>query len=409
MILEAVIVCVNYADFLSYTLPLNRIHFDKIVVVTSPADKDTQKLCEYYHVQCVQTNVFYEDGAIFNKAKGINVGMQELTQAGWVLHLDGDIVLPPQFRTTLDPIDLDPSFIYGVDRLMCTSYQDWAKHLANPHLTQEDGVYIHPNNASMPIGTRIAKYGTVDGYIPIGFFQLWNPTVSGINHYPQEHGDAGRSDMLFAMLWPRNKRGFIPEIVTIHLESEKITKMGANWQGRTTQQFSPLSIVKEAISLTKPTVVVTDSLGYQEELDVTVKSAQLEAVIPVSISVVKRSDTTVDIPNRLVKHPILAADRESLSVSSDKINNGLYEGNSFSMDIKHVHIDTISMDNTVAIAEVHQIYPTETLSAVILPIVNNGVIKADKNKISVLHFTIGSLFTFALFGIAYLSYLYFGL
>ena len=241
MILECVIISVGYADFLAQTLPLNKNHFDKIVVVTSPADVETQKLCEYHHVQCLQTNVFYENNAVFNKAKGINAGLKELTQKGWVLHLDGDMVLPPQFRSTLEPLDLDQSYVYGVDRLMCTSYADWAAHQARPFLTQENGIYIHPTCATMPVGTRIAKYGTADGYIPIGFFQLWHPKGSGINHYPQEHGDAGRSDMLFSMLWPRSKRGFIPEVVTIHLESERLSKMGANWRGRTTRPFSPLS------------------------------------------------------------------------------------------------------------------------------------------------------------------------
>ena len=114
----------------------------------------------------------------------------------------------------------------------------------------------------MPIGTRIAKYGTIEGYVPIGFFQLWNPICSGINHYPQEHGDAGRSDMLFAMQWPRNKRGFIPEIITIHLESEKLVSMGKNWKGRQTRPFGPViqsDNIKENIRLDK---VVPDIVCY---------------------------------------------------------------------------------------------------------------------------------------------------
>ncbi len=239
MILEAVIVCVQYSDFLAHTLPANKNQFNKLVVVTTPDDIETQKLCEYHHVQCLQTNVFFENGDVFNKAKGINAGIQQLTQEGWVLHLDSDMVLPPQFRGTLEPINLDPTYVYGVDRLMCTSFADWSDHVHKPHLTQEASIFIHPTCPTMPVGARIAKYGTAEGYIPIGFFQLWNPKGSGINHYPQEHGDAGRSDMLFSMQWPRSKRGFIPEIITIHLESEKC-EMGSNWRGRKTQMFGPL-------------------------------------------------------------------------------------------------------------------------------------------------------------------------
>lgn len=47
--LEAVIVCENYADFLAYTLLENKIFFDNLVVVTSPEDKRTRRLC--YHLE----------------------------------------------------------------------------------------------------------------------------------------------------------------------------------------------------------------------------------------------------------------------------------------------------------------------------------------------------------------------
>lgn len=57
MKLEAVIVCDNYSDFLAHTLPDNRILFDKIVVVTSFEDKETQRVCEFWHVQCIKTDV----------------------------------------------------------------------------------------------------------------------------------------------------------------------------------------------------------------------------------------------------------------------------------------------------------------------------------------------------------------
>lgn len=250
MYLEAVIVSVGYSDFLAETLPFNKGHFDKLVVVTSPADLDTQRLCQYHHVECVVTDVFYHNGDVFNKAKGINAGLARLSGKGWVLHLDGDIVLPAQFRGIVAPLELDPELLYGVDRLMCTSYADWHAFKQVPHLTEENGIYIHPHYAPMPVGTRIAKYGTDQGYIPIGFFQLWNAAVSGITRYPEEHADAGRTDMLFAMLWPRKRRGFIPEVLTIHLESERLATMGKNWRGRQTRLFGPLSVEVSEVVVT---------------------------------------------------------------------------------------------------------------------------------------------------------------
>jgi hypothetical protein len=44
---EAVIICDKYHDFLGKTLPHNKYQFDKLVVVTSYEDKETQRICEH--------------------------------------------------------------------------------------------------------------------------------------------------------------------------------------------------------------------------------------------------------------------------------------------------------------------------------------------------------------------------
>lgn len=86
-----------------------------------------------------------------------------------------------------------------------------------------------------PIGTRVA-IDSFGGYIPIGFFQLWHAGSTEIKKYPEVHGNAARTDMQFALQWPRTKRSFLPELVVYHLESEP-APMGANWNGRKTKTF----------------------------------------------------------------------------------------------------------------------------------------------------------------------------
>jgi len=39
--IEMVEVCINYSDLLKITLPTAKLHFDNIVIVTSPEDKKT--------------------------------------------------------------------------------------------------------------------------------------------------------------------------------------------------------------------------------------------------------------------------------------------------------------------------------------------------------------------------------
>jgi len=232
--IEGVSVSVGYADFLAWTLPFNKQHFDKYVIVTSTEDKATQDICNYWNVECIITDVFYEDNSPFNKGKGINVGLSKLSLDGYVVHMDSDIFLPPKTRMILDSVDLHPANIYSIDRLMCKSFSSFIHHLSNP-LNQHgpDGIMRLTN---FEYGSRLVDTSH-EGWLPIGFFQLWCPNVSKVYEYSTEHGTADRSDVLFTKQWPRHNRVLIPELVGIHLESEQLP-MGINWSGRKSKLFS---------------------------------------------------------------------------------------------------------------------------------------------------------------------------
>lgn len=227
----------NYSDFLAHTLPYNKIHFNRLVVVTDTKDTATKNLCEYHHVQCIQTDVFYDNGDSFNKGKGINEGLKALSLNGWVVQLDADIYLPPLTRTILDRIELDNETIYGIDRMMCPNYEEWQRFIEKPRKIQEAYIYIHPT--AFPVGVRIAEYMN-KGYEPIGYFQMWNPKCSGVTEYPTQHGKADRTDVLHAKKFSRIKRQLLPEILCIHLDSEgqTVDNMGKNWNGRQTAMFT---------------------------------------------------------------------------------------------------------------------------------------------------------------------------
>jgi hypothetical protein len=234
MRIESVITCVGYSDFLAYALPINKAMVDYLVVVTSTEDKKTQRLCEFLNVRCVVTDKFNTSTG-FSKGAGINEGLAVLKKDGMVLHMDADIVLPPLFRQVVDQADLDPHYIYGCDRFMVPSFEAWQKFLIEPSLQHENSVYLHTN--AFEIGTRIVSpdYG---GYVPIGYWQLWNPAYSKVTTYPAEHTSAGRGDMLFAKNWPRNKRAHLADLVVYHLESEQ-GPQGMNWNKRVSAPFAP--------------------------------------------------------------------------------------------------------------------------------------------------------------------------
>ena len=67
MKIEAVIVCVDYADLLAETLPHNLPHFDRTLVITSPEDRETQELCRKLSVPFYATTLFHKDGDPFKQ------------------------------------------------------------------------------------------------------------------------------------------------------------------------------------------------------------------------------------------------------------------------------------------------------------------------------------------------------
>lgn len=240
MYLEGVIVCVNYSDYLAYTLPHNRSHFDNLVVVTDLKDESTKHVCDYYHVKCVQTDAFYEDGNSFNKGKGINEGLKHLNKSDWVIHLDADIYLPPLTRHILENVPLQKNKMYGVDRLMCPSYDEWMKFQSKPRKINDSYVFVYLD--AFQIGVRICEFNNKDGgYEPIGYFQLWNPKGSNVFDYPTEHDFCDRTDVIHCKKFRRENRELLPEFAVIHLDSIN-AEMGTNWQGRKTPIFGNQSL-----------------------------------------------------------------------------------------------------------------------------------------------------------------------
>lgn len=233
--IEAVITCVKHADFLAHTLPINKPIFDRIIIATSPEDKATQRVCDYWGVRYHATDAFQERWGHFCKGAAINEVLALLDRDAWIVHMDADIVLQPNAREVLVRADLDPEMIYGIDRVMCPNYKAWQSFIGNPQPhTEGNGFFINMVHSGFPVGTRVA-FQHAGGYIPIGFFQLWH-AQSGVTKYIDGHTDAGREDSHFSAQWPRRKRGFIPEITAYHLESE-FAEMATNWQGRKTKPF----------------------------------------------------------------------------------------------------------------------------------------------------------------------------
>ena len=152
--LEAVTVCVNYADFLEQTLPHNLAHFDHYLVVTSDDDRRTINLCQRLGVECRRTNLLHFDNDIFAKARAIDFGLAYLRRDDWVVHLDADVYLPPTTRNVLNRVALDSSCIYGVDRCDCAGYDAWRNSSTDPRSSGISTCRVPDDPASLPIGSE---------------------------------------------------------------------------------------------------------------------------------------------------------------------------------------------------------------------------------------------------------------
>jgi hypothetical protein len=236
---EAVVVCIGYPDFLAQTLPLNIGAVDRVVVVTAESDAETREICRRHDVETFLTEDHKRHDAEFNKGLAIDRALTQMGAGNWRLHLDADIVLPAQFRRMIEGSHLDPRKIYGADRYMVKSYEAWQRLLASGWLShQQHGINIPPG---FTLGARWAEHA--DGWVPIGFFQLWHALGDEwhgrrIRPYPRAHGTACRADVQHAKQWDRRLRELLPEIVVAHLESENCPN-GTNWRGRKTKRFGP--------------------------------------------------------------------------------------------------------------------------------------------------------------------------
>lgn len=243
MKIDAVSVCIGYHDFLQETAKYNSGLFDSWIIVTEPQDDQTIEVCRRFNLRCVLSEDGKRFGKPFNKGRLVERGLQHLPADAWRLHIDADIVLPHNFRKRLESADLREDTIYGIDRIMIKSWNEWQRVLNSGYLN--GGQFDYYCRQSFLHGYEIGTRWTHPnfGYVPIGFFQLWHSSQDEwrgirIKPYPMNHGNACRTDVQHALQWDRHKRALLPEVIGVHLESEPSSK-GVNWNGRKSAPFGP--------------------------------------------------------------------------------------------------------------------------------------------------------------------------
>lgn len=159
MNIEAVSVCVGYADFLAAVAPINRPLLDRWMIVTTPDDHETRQLCRQFSLECVLSDD-HKRGGDFCKGRMIERGLAMLEGYEWMLHLDADIALPHDFHQVLEDAHLDESHIYGCDRLNVNGWDAWQRVLKQGLWCRRNAWGVELERPDTTLGMRVANRGT---------------------------------------------------------------------------------------------------------------------------------------------------------------------------------------------------------------------------------------------------------
>jgi hypothetical protein len=204
--IDAVVVSVDYNDFLEITLK-NNINLVNVTVVTSKNDVICQEICKKYGANCVVTERMYEDGAIFNKGKAINEGIKSLKNPDWILLLDADIYLPSDFSEVLKQTEMITKNLIVCKRLILDNYELFLDYLDNKDV------------------------GRLERAKGFGYFQMFNIKKFPKNYkiFPENSDDASWSDLTF--------RDSFKDETELNTTVLHLGQTCQNWQGRKTPKF----------------------------------------------------------------------------------------------------------------------------------------------------------------------------
>lgn len=159
---EIITCSVNFSHILKETLPFNKKRVDNVVVVTTPTDFATHAVCRENEVEYIETDLFYKDGADFNKGLALNEAFKKLKYNDWVLHLDADTLLTGAYSPilTAENKDLDIEKLYGCMRIEVKDQEEYLKIIKNLALFGD------------PLG--VGNFIDKQEELACGFFQLFN-------------------------------------------------------------------------------------------------------------------------------------------------------------------------------------------------------------------------------------------
>ena len=226
----------DYSDLLAVTLPYNRHHFDEVLVVTGPRDRQARELCLANDAEYIVTELFWEGGARFNKWAALEHGLDRMGREGWLCVMDADVLWPRGVRVAeygqslrFGLTDGRGDMILNRGELMTPLRRmaPWPLRDRQWDETRRELVPFELTDEKMwdrwPIHRNVAEWA---GYSQV--FHANDPVLGPAPWHETDWSHAGGADSLFQRKWTADRKRRPPWEV-LHLGEP-----GRNWYGRAT-------------------------------------------------------------------------------------------------------------------------------------------------------------------------------
>jgi hypothetical protein len=193
--ITAITVCYNYSDYLRYSIEANSGYFDDWIIVTTPCDSETINLCNNHNrVRCITSDSLIKDVPepwTFSKTRANQIALENVRFHEWILMLDTDSYLPPNFRVNLNLEKLNIEYLYGAERIHAGHWFDINRVILSQEIdkgiTYEEDVPTHQ--------------------VISGFFQLFHWNSEAFIERDRTYVDwppLGYEDRLFSNVWRKS-------------------------------------------------------------------------------------------------------------------------------------------------------------------------------------------------------------
>ena len=154
MNIHALTVCVDYATELALSIDRWLPGLASWTIVTNTTDEDTAELARSKGCRVHRTDVFYDNGAAFNKGAAMEEARKLMPWEDWILLLDADVIPPEGWLAQIDRVNPEVGYLHGAVRHEC----------ADPANLDPFAWPIPPHDSG-----------------PVGYFQLFHATDPAAN------------------------------------------------------------------------------------------------------------------------------------------------------------------------------------------------------------------------------------